>query len=544
VYSIVVGTSTRSGGSTATTATMTPGQFAGAFSVSGISGGAAENITFSTNSSTIDASNVTHITGITLSAGSGTTAGSNTLTIGSAAVTSIVGADGNDTINVTSGDAAENLLEGTYTGNLGTDTINVTGNTSNAGNDAITLASTITGLDVINFSHTTSSVSLTTADDNLGSTGTLTVNATGMTSSGGTLLFDGALEASGRYVVNSGANKDTIIGGGGADSITSGAGTDVVVGRGGADTISGGDTLDYLYGDGHGTKSAIRFEIKTAETSPNGATVILNILGVDITTTLATADNDVTKQAVKIVAAINASGVATAANSSGVITVTAYGDGNLFNYAAGASNITIRGTATNMVIKDGADANDTNDQAVTSSAVAVEAAATGSAAGALATTPGADSINGGGGDDLISGGGGADTLTGGTGNDVFVFSGEMGNTLANLATITDYRATGGTADTIVLTNITTVTGTVSTVQNFSSAASLGDALNLAAASNDSGTAYGLVVFMYGGDTYIYIEKATGSSADTYVAADDIVIKLTGTPYTTSTAIAGLGIDGV
>jgi hypothetical protein len=48
--------------------------------------------------------------------------------------------------------------------------------------------------------------------------------------------------------------------------------------------------------------------------------------------------------------------------------------------------------------------------------------------------------------------------------------------------------------------------------------------------------------MYGGDTYVLVET-TGANTPTFVTTD-FLVKITGTPFTTSTAIAGLGIDGI
>jgi Ca2+-binding RTX toxin-like protein len=159
-----------------------------------------------------------------------------------------------------------------------------------------------------------------------------------------------------------------------------------------------------------------------------------------------------------------------------------------------------------------------------------------------AGTTGADTVVGGAGADLIVGGGGADVLTGDAGIDRFFFL-KAHSVLGSIATITDYRAAAGNnagaADTIVLGDQVAAAGSVATVQDFSSSASLGAALNLAA--NGNTVANGLVVFMYGGDTYALVETTQGNT--TYTAGD-FLIKITGTPFNTSTALAGLGFDGV
>lgn len=153
-----------------------------------------------------------------------------------------------------------------------------------------------------------------------------------------------------------------------------------------------------------------------------------------------------------------------------------------------------------------------------------------------------DVIKGGTGADKITGGAQADILTGNGGVDKFAFAG-ADSTLATVDTITDYRLASGTnagaKDTIDLTGVVAVIGTVSTVQNLSAQATLGAALDAAAAGN--GNAVGLSVFLWGGDTYAYVETAAAGAA--YVAGDT-VIKLTGVVATAGSAVAGLGIDGV
>lgn len=152
-------------------------------------------------------------------------------------------------------------------------------------------------------------------------------------------------------------------------------------------------------------------------------------------------------------------------------------------------------------------------------------------------------IKGGSGNDTLNSGKGADTLTGGAGADNFVFGPNGISTFGALDTITDYRATTGTnagaADTITLRGATVVASDKATVQDLSTASDLADALNTAAtrATTDNG----LSVFLFGGDTYAYVET-TGAST-TYVE-NDTLIKLAGTPFAAGDSIAGLGIANV
>ncbi|WP_445949711.1 M10 family metallopeptidase C-terminal domain-containing protein, partial [Sphingorhabdus sp.] len=143
---------------------------------------------------------------------------------------------------------------------------------------------------------------------------------------------------------------------------------------------------------------------------------------------------------------------------------------------------------------------------------------------------GADVISGGAGVDVITGGTGADTLTGGAGVDVFQLT--LGDsTLATMDVITDFSG-----DSISYTAVADVAGTVATVQDFSAQTSLGAALNAAAASN--ATDLGQIAFIFGGNTYLMVE--TVGSGNAYVATD-AVLQITGTPFTTSTALTSIFI---
>lgn len=152
-------------------------------------------------------------------------------------------------------------------------------------------------------------------------------------------------------------------------------------------------------------------------------------------------------------------------------------------------------------------------------------------------------IKGGSGDDTLNSGKGADTLTGGAGADNFVFGPNGISTFGALDTITDYRATtganAGAADTITLRGSTVVASDKANVQDLSSAGSLADALNTAA--NGATIDNGLSVFLFGGDTYAYVE--TTGSGTTY-AESDTLIKLAGTPFAAGESIVGLGIANV
>ena len=166
----------------------------------------------------------------------------------------------------------------------------------------------------------------------------------------------------------------------------------------------------------------------------------------------------------------------------------------------------------------------------------------GAATAGTAGVSGVDVISGGASADFIVGGGGADTITGGAGADNLFFL-QAHSTLSSLNVITDYRAAAGdnagALDTIIIGNVATAAGTNATVQDLSASASLGAALN--AAANTNAQAAGLSVFMWGGNTYAFVETTGGTT--TFVTSD-FLVQIVGTPFTTATGIAGLGIDGV
>lgn len=171
---------------------------------------------------------------------------------------------------------------------------------------------------------------------------------------------------------------------------------------------------------------------------------------------------------------------------------------------------------------------------------------TGSAgADSLSGGAGNDTIIGGAGEDIITGGAGVDVLTGGAGADNFVFAAGH-STLASMSTITDYRAAGGdnagASDVITLDGVTGALGTTTTVVDRTAGnANLASALDAAAAANDIDN--GVLLFIYNGDTYLYVESAGDGTQNTY-ASGDTVIKIVGTPFAAGTNIAGLGIDSL
>jgi Ca2+-binding RTX toxin-like protein len=474
-----------------------------------------EGITFTTNG-TVNVVAAT-IENFNLHAGS-TGSGSNTITAG-AEQASITGAAGNDTVNVASNTAAATLLARAVKLGAGTaDTINVTGNTATG---TITLSANVTGVEAITFANVDTDVTLVTNNAQLaaGEATALTITAASLTS--GKMSFDGKAETGAfGYTVTlaNSTGADTLIGGAGNDVFNAGNGANVFTGNAGADSVTGGTVVDTVYGDNSGNKTAYATANVSIAGSPTGATTVaVSYLGLTTATT-AVVLAGANPTADEIATAIRA-----AANNDAVI-------GKL---------VSATGTAAAVVFTSLIDGNNTTAPTVTITPTGGAATYTaGAATAGTAGTAGADTVNAGGGNDVIIGGGGNDALTGSTGNDTFFFLKAL-SVLGSMATLTDYRASGMGTDTIVLGDVTAAIGTVATVQDFSSQASLGAALNAAANGNTQDN--GLVVFMWGGNTYLYVETA---QAGTSYVAGDFVVMITGTPFNTSTALNTIGFDGL
>ena len=173
----------------------------------------------------------------------------------------------------------------------------------------------------------------------------------------------------------------------------------------------------------------------------------------------------------------------------------------------------------------------------------------GSGADTIIVSGGADSVDGGTGNDTITGGTGADTLTGGSGADTFIFAAGDSGTVSGTVfdTVTDFAVgTGGdlfdlagaavirantSSGVDVKTAITSGTGTEVVTASVTSGiitlaganASAIDTLTewLAVARLVNTTTLNVAGFEFGGNTYLYQECNTATTAD------DILIQLTG-----------------
>lgn len=527
-------------------------------------------ITANTSSSTVDLTAINNISNIKTSGVTSLTlnnlANNGTLTLTAASTSvaaNIIGAVGgtSDTLNLSLSNAsASSVAYGSVTA-ANTETIVI--KTIDAGTTT-SAAATVDSLTLVANDATSVTVSGNnglTISNNSGNTAITTFNASGVVADSASTVDTAANLAVTFSSVNStttanvsitgGDGDDTLSGNAAKDTINGGKGNDIITGGAGIDSLNGGDGVDYVYGDNHGSKGVVAFEIKTAvadTTALAGKTLTVNVLGFDSVATLTADDNTILEQATAIANAINANtslkGLVTASaavsnTTNATVTITSLVDGTSFGVGSGVSTgVTIKGsTASTMaVITDGADASAV-DQTVTTSAASIEVTA--DAAAGTTGTAAVDTIDGGAGNDVIVGGGGADALTGGAGVDTFFFLTGHSN-LATMATIADYTyvASGTSNDKLVLGDVAAAAGTVTTVQDLSAYGSLGTALDAAAAGN--AVSNGLVVFIYGGNEYVYVESNSGS---TYNSAD-FVVKLTGTPIAAGTAIAGLGFDAV
>ena len=501
-----------------TTATMTPTQFAGAYRVIGVAGGVAEGITFSTNG-TINLSTTTDITNVNLSAGTSGT-GANTVTA-VAATTSITGAAGADTLNVSSNAVAAAVLAGAVNLAGGSDTIAITGNTATG---TVTLSANVKNVEAITVANVDTDVTIVTNDAQLatGEATALSITAAALTS--GKMSFNGSAETGAfGYTVTLAASTgaDTLIGGAGNDVFNAGNGANVFTGNAGADSITGGTGADLAFGDNNGAKRVETYTVTTA--GAGTATITLGIGGTVAATYATTGDAVIAaldtalkadaRYGVFFTSSVTANALTT---TDDVLTITYLVDGtNVGTVTTSAATLAVNTTGAN-----GTSVNGTQTTAGT------------------AGTTGADTINGSSGNDTIVGGGGADVLTGGSGSDTFGFL-KAHSTLASLATITDYSSSAASGDVLILGDVASQSGTVATVQDLTAQGSLGAALN--AAANGNAVDRGLVVFMWGGDTYALVET---TGATTTFVTTDFLVKLTGTPFSTSTGLNTIGFDGL
>jgi Ca2+-binding RTX toxin-like protein len=296
-----------------------------------------------------------------------------------------------------------------------------------------------------------------------------------------------------------------------ANTITAGSGNDTIVGGTAADVINAGNGNNVIDADNQGAKEVetIAFAGSTT-TAANANSVVIDGITINFTggsSASATGDNLVTA----VTANTNLTNVLSVANNAGTVTATWFVDGNQTNITAAFSTTLNSATITETTT-------------------------------GVAGTAAADTVTAGTGSDFIAGGGGNDVITGGAGADTFFFmkpqSIVSGGTRASIQDFTSTSSTNG--DRIFLGDqIAVASAAVATVQDFSSQASFTAAVNAAALAN--ATDRGTVVFIFGGNEFVYVET-TGSGAT--AASSDFCVQLTGVPVAAGTAVAGNFILGV
>jgi Ca2+-binding RTX toxin-like protein len=363
----------------------------------------------------------------------------------------------------------------TLTGGSGSDTLQLTSVTG-----GITLAATATAqISAIETFKTVGNdaLNITLSEGNVLTGGTLTMNATSMTSgkltfSGGTQTAGGAvsvitlgsgahditLAAGADTYVGTGSGATTLSGGAGADSITTGSGADSVVGGDGNDTLIGGSGADSITG-GAGADSlmggADADTFIYTEVAQSGGS------NLDTITDFATASDklrftlDYTGQTVGFV--VNATIVSAAAgltNAQAALTA----ERGQYIYDTTNSRLYVNVNNDNMITA--------LDYTVGLNAATVVADSIltgdvnfvitgGSGADTITAGGGADTIDGAVGDDVIVGGDGADSISGGAGADT-ITGGAGADTIDTGAGINLVIAGSG-FDTIDLTTSTDAT---------------------------------------------------------------------------------------
>jgi len=420
--------------------------------------------------SSLTVDNVTATTGVlTLAAGSLSAANSVKVLVSksdnSGALNIVLGA-GNDSV-VIDGDAVDNAS--TLTGGAGTDTLEIVRQTTTT---TAAIASTITGFENVLFSTAAGTYAFSTADANVASGATQTVNASAMT---GTLLWNGSLELDGQFSITTGSGADSLTGGAKNDTISGGAGSDTITGGLGADVLTGGAGTDYfVYSLGSGFS-----------TSASNATTTDTITD----WTSGTDDLNIT---------LNYSTIASNLTVDATIQTARAGTGLIQDNLSGA-----RGQVAYDTVGNAAYINVNSDNLLTTADFKINLNPASTATATLAEGDinfnitggvGSDTITAGGGIDTIDGGAGADSITGGAGNDVLT-GGTGADTIVggNGSDTVDLTSETAVLDTYVFTGtaITSAEGNMDTITNFYSASTANSAdLLLFGSAFTGGVAFG------------------------------------------------------
>jgi hypothetical protein len=291
------------------------------------------------------------------------------------------------------------------------------GNVTTVTADALTSLTIVGSKDVrvnLNPDTGTTTLPLTTIDAS-GATGTVNVQAA--SADAGVTVTPG----SDALTVNLGDGADTVTGTAKADDLTTGLGNDTIVGNGGNDTVNAGagdDTVTL----GDGNNNVTLGTGADTLTAGDGNNTVTNTSG-NSTITLGDGTNNVTNTAGNMTV-VTGSGVDTITNTAGNADIT-----------SGAGNDVITNTAGNSTIVsgDGADS--------------------------ITLVAGNSNVTAGAGNDTIALGSGEDTVDGGDGTDTATFShgsGVYDSTISNVETVTGTMTASGTIDMDSITGVTTL----------------------------------------------------------------------------------------
>jgi len=361
-----------------------------------------------------DVATLTKVDGITTVALLGANAGADLTLATDGTADSLVVALGIDATQTNTSASTLDMVE------YETMTVSSVGADSNA---VTAKADALTGLTVIGSKNVTINLNPNVATtalplktiDASAATGTVNVQASGADS--GVTVTPG----SDSITVNLGDGADTVTGTAKADNLTTGKGNDTITGNGGDDTVDAGegdDTVTLLAGDNDVTLG------KGADvlTAGDGANTVTNTSG-NTTVTLGNGVNSVTNTAGNMTL-VTGSSIDTITNTAGNADIT-----------SGAGNDVITNTAGNSTIDAGAG----NDS--------------------ITLTAGNSNVTAGAGNDTITMGSGNDTVDGGAGTDTATFSqgsGSFKSTISNVESVTATMTASGTIDMAKISGATTI----------------------------------------------------------------------------------------
>ncbi|MDH4378675.1 MAG: M10 family metallopeptidase C-terminal domain-containing protein [Vampirovibrionales bacterium] len=392
-----------------------------------------------------------------------------------------INATGNSLNNVLTGNSGNNTL----TGGAGNDTYSI----QNAGDTVVEAASQ--GTDTV---QTAMDYTLGANVENLVLLGTANVSGTGNS------LANQILGNSGNNILNGGAGNDTLIGGKGNDTYVVDSAYDVVteLANEGVDLVQSsvaytlGDYVENLTLTGTASVGGTGNTYGNSITGNSGNNTLSGLAGNDTLDGGAGADTLIGGTGDDTFVVDNASDIVTENGGEGDDTVISSLTYTLGNYL---EHLTLSGTA-----------------AINGTGNAWHNKLIGNAAN--------NTLSGLGGNDTLDGGEGADTLIGGTGDDIYVVdnSNDVVTEAANEGSDTVQSSInytlGSNVETLILTNLSSISGTGNTLNNVLVGNSADNVL-------DGGSGLDILMAGAGNDTYVVdsvydrvIEKTDEGTSDT------------------------------